>query len=203
MMNYGEELAYWYLRLNGCFPLADFVMHRGVTLEYTSDCDVLAVRPPYVSEEIGGQPDDWDPKLSQFFKDECTLGIICEAKTSAYELEKLFKAPNLTYSVRRLGLVAKADEAAYELTNQLSSDPSKGVRFLKMLVANEAVQNKRFFCITFEDVRSFLRSRFQKYKESKFQDRMFFPSELIQNLIDEVHGRTRPQRKWEGPPFEA
>ena len=23
-MNYGEELAYWYLRLNGCFPLADF-----------------------------------------------------------------------------------------------------------------------------------------------------------------------------------
>lgn len=202
-MNYGEALAYWYLRLNGCFPLADFVMHRGETLKYTSDCDVLAVRPPYVSEEIGGQPDDWDPRLSQFFENECTLGIICEAKTGAYDLEKLFKAPNLIYSVRRLGLVDKADEAACELTNQLSSHPWKGVRFLKVLLANDTVQDKRFLCISFEEVRSFLRSRFQKYKESKFQDRMFFPSEIIQNLIDEVHGGTRPQRKLEEPPIEA
>ncbi len=26
-MNYGETLAYWYLRLNGFFPLRNFVLH--------------------------------------------------------------------------------------------------------------------------------------------------------------------------------
>ena len=91
-MNYGEKLGYWYLRLNGCFPLVDFVMHSGSALKYSSDCDLLAVRPPFVFEEIGGQPADWDPYLSPLFTDGCTLGIICEAKTGAYELDKLFSA---------------------------------------------------------------------------------------------------------------
>jgi hypothetical protein len=27
-MNSSEELAYWYLRLNGFFPLTNFVIHR-------------------------------------------------------------------------------------------------------------------------------------------------------------------------------
>ena len=27
-MNFAEELVYWYLRLNGFFPITNFVLHR-------------------------------------------------------------------------------------------------------------------------------------------------------------------------------
>ena len=61
-MDYGEDLAYWYLRLNGFFPLTNFVNHRlkEKDIKYPSDCDVLAVRPPHVFEDIGGKQDRWD-----------------------------------------------------------------------------------------------------------------------------------------------
>jgi hypothetical protein len=202
MMNYGEELAYWYLRLNGCFPLADFVMHRGATLEYTSDCDVLAVRPPYVVEEIGGQPDDWDPSLSRFFDDGSMLGVVCEAKTGDYKLKDLFKIANLIYSVRRLGLIDNPDEVAKELSEKRSFDPWDGLRLIKLLITNDPIESEKFFCVSFEQIRLFLRSRFLKYQESKFRDRIFFPSTLIQYVIDEVHIGTRRRRKWEIPRME-
>jgi hypothetical protein len=50
-MNYGEELAYWYLRLNGFFPISNFVVHRSLDVPNTSDVDVVAVRPPHVFEQ--------------------------------------------------------------------------------------------------------------------------------------------------------
>jgi hypothetical protein len=203
MMNYGEELAYWYLRLNGCFALADFVMHRGATLKYTSDCDILAVRPPYVVEEIGGQPDDWDPSLSQFFDDGCILGIVCEAKTGGYDRESLFRPANLVYAVRRLGLVDNPDEVAKEFAEKRSFDPREGLRLVKLLITNDPIESEKCVCVSVEQIRSFLRSRFLKYHESKFRDRIFFPSALIQYVIDEVHIGTRPQRKWEEPPIET
>ena len=64
-MNYGEELAYWYQRLNGFFPLSNFVVHRSASIQYTSDVDALAVRPPHVYEEVGGRPEDWDADLAR------------------------------------------------------------------------------------------------------------------------------------------
>ena len=45
-MNYGETLAYWYLRLNGFFLLRNFVLHPLHESEandrYTADSDLLA-----------------------------------------------------------------------------------------------------------------------------------------------------------------
>jgi hypothetical protein len=84
-MNYGEELGYWYLRLNGFFPLSNVVLHGGETLRYTSDCDLLAVRPPHVYEVVGGQMEDWDPKLYELFEGGWTLGVVCEVKTGAFD----------------------------------------------------------------------------------------------------------------------
>ncbi len=62
MMNYAETLAYWYLRLNGFFPLNRFVLHPpgGGPRAHAADHDLLAVRPPGVYEDVGGQPNDWD-----------------------------------------------------------------------------------------------------------------------------------------------
>lgn len=75
-MNYGEELAYWYLRLNGFFPIARFVVHRSKHAANSSDIDLLAVRLPNVYEPVGGLPDDWDPWLRDQLNFEMQLGVI-------------------------------------------------------------------------------------------------------------------------------
>jgi hypothetical protein len=57
-VNHAEEAAFWYLRLNGFFAITNFVVHASREVFHTSDCDVLAVRLPFVYEEIGGSEDD-------------------------------------------------------------------------------------------------------------------------------------------------
>jgi hypothetical protein len=60
-MNFSESLTYWYLRLNGFFPLSNFVLHRrNIEDRPSADTDLLAIRFPHVFEQIGGQQDDWD-----------------------------------------------------------------------------------------------------------------------------------------------
>ena len=58
-MNYGETLAYWYLRFNGFFLIQNFVLHPLADGEgsdkQAADIVLLAVRFPYVYEETGGQ----------------------------------------------------------------------------------------------------------------------------------------------------
>lgn len=46
-MNYGEELTYWYLRLNGFFPISRYMIHRTEEGRHPSDRDLLAVRFPH------------------------------------------------------------------------------------------------------------------------------------------------------------
>lgn len=61
MTNYGETVAYWYLRLNGFFPLTRFVLHRNEeTIAHSADCDLLAIRMPHTYEVVGGNKIDWD-----------------------------------------------------------------------------------------------------------------------------------------------
>ena len=48
-MNFGETLAYWYLRLNGFIPMRNFVLHRaGIQAPQSADTDLLAIRFPGV-----------------------------------------------------------------------------------------------------------------------------------------------------------
>lgn len=41
-MNFGEELAYWYLRLNGSFPRINFVYHKHDVSEHSVGCGTPA-----------------------------------------------------------------------------------------------------------------------------------------------------------------
>src|SRR5947209_243595 len=107
-MNYGEEIAYWYLRLNGFFPITNFVIHRSSRVTQTSDCDLLALRTPNVYEEIGGTPEDWDADLAKFLDfDRKTIGVICEVKTGRYALNEIFRPRHVEYSIGRLGLIPR------------------------------------------------------------------------------------------------
>lgn len=128
-MNFGEAFGYWYLRLNGFFPLTNFVQHRfrgGVG--QNADCDVLAVRLPHVYEMIGGEAEDWDNERFKAWGLDLktnTIGVIGEIKTSeAYSYKNVngaFKLDRLKYSIYRLGFFEK--ERVEEIARQLLDRP--------------------------------------------------------------------------------
>lgn len=187
-MNYGEEYAYWYLRLNGFFCLPNFVIHRSGDVRDSSDCDILAIRPPHVFEEIGGKPDDWDHKLQEQLDFRRTIGVICEVKTGGYSTKELFKPEHVNYCLGRLGFVPPDHVAAVgvDLASRKTVEIAGNYQVCKLLIANGGVRNGDFLFCDLESVIHFLRARVAKYSKEKYRDRTFFSSVLFQSTIDLV-----------------
>jgi len=190
-MNYGEELAFWYLRLNGFFPISNFVIHKSSEVEYSSDCDLLAIRPPYVYEEIGGKQDDWDTFLNERFDLNLTIGLICEVKTGGYKLKEIFRESNLIYSIRRLGFVPprKIMSVAKELDSHAVLRISETYQIGKLLIANHFIDNKnseRLLFYSLDKVIEIIKNRIAKYQYEKYRDRIFFNSTLVQYFMDDI-----------------
>jgi hypothetical protein len=190
MLNYGEELAYWYLRLNGCFPITDFVLHKGKQIEHSSDSDVLAIRPPFSCEELLKWPGDYHQFICQHAQQPGYLGIICQVKTGKdVQPDELFPEQDVVYSLDKLGLCVQRTKAIVALRNNRYADPQTGVRILKLLIAHDQFDHPNFESLTLKDIRGFIRLRFETHKARKYGDRLFFPSALIQNMADEIfHG---------------
>lgn len=193
-MNYGEELGYWYLRLNGFFPLRNFVIHRckRKRIEYRSDLDIVAVRPPHVFEEIGGQLEDWDPYLKGKLDFTRYIGVLCEVKTGRFKKEDLFPEPYLRTGVERLGLVprTRVDEAVRALEKEsgfLGNGARK--RICKLLVSPDEHQAASYLNRSIGQVEDFILNRVEKYADEKYASRMFFPSPMFQLLIAQVKRR--------------
>ncbi len=123
-MNYGETLAYWYLRLNGFFPIRNFVLHRTPHSNesnqyYNADVDLLAVRFPFVHERYGyanridDQWDDhWDKKLLEEIPElnRNVVGLIVEVKTGE-DTSNLssFNETRLRVDIHRTGMFESSD----------------------------------------------------------------------------------------------
>jgi hypothetical protein len=185
-MNYGEELAYWYLRFNGFFPLTNFVLHTNATYSDPSDCDILAIRHPFVYEDVGGQEDDWDPKLRNFLDFNCIVGVICEVKTSS--VRRPFPDRNIEAGIDRFGFFADSSNAKKALLNreEYSED---NYQIVKLLIANQnRISNtRRCFLIPLPHARNFIKGHIRKYLQDKYAQRFFFKSTLIQEIIAEIH----------------
>lgn len=126
MDNYGEELGYWYLRLNGFFPITNFVLHTLSSddireRQYNADADLLAIRPPNVYEEIGGKPTRWDSKIVHHAEQSRWIFVYCEVKTGDYDVGKLFPSERIDYVKKRFGL---------------TSVHRNGINIKKVLIAN-------------------------------------------------------------------
>jgi hypothetical protein len=196
-MNYGEEIAYWYLRLNGFFPITNFVIHRSKRIAHTSDCDVLAVRMPDVYEEIGGKPEDWDHELAQELGFDRVVGVICEVKTGRYALKDIFRPEYVHYAVGRLGFVS-SDQitiVADELSNNIMMETGDGRRICKLLIANDLKEPQTFVFRSLNHAEDFINDRVRRYRQKKYADRMYFGSELFQHTIHRIHRemQQRPQ----------
>lgn len=186
-MNYGEELAYWYLRLNGFFPISNFVVHRSEKVAYNADVDVLAVRPAHVYEKIGGHDNDWDPYLTGRLQFDQLLGVICEVKTGAFDKDKLFREECLQYTLPRLGFVPQTDceKLAGALSTAASVKLADGKYIAKLFISQKPFEGP-YLNRTLDDIRKFIQSRIKKYSLEKYAARMFFPSPLLQDVIDQV-----------------
>jgi hypothetical protein len=195
-MDYGEELAYWYLRLNGFFPLKNFVVHRSPRVTHRSDVDLLAVRPPYVFEEVGGRTDDWDEYLTKQLPFDHSLGILCEVKTGAFEKNKLFRVEYVRYAFPRLGLApaANCDNLVRKLLTTTSVPLPDGGCVAKLLISQERTDGP-YLNRTLSDIKDFIEARIQRYSLEKYAARMFFPSELLQYVIDEVNAALRTKKQ--------
>ncbi|AJE50923.1 hypothetical protein NS115_05195 [Paenibacillus jamilae] len=180
--NFGEELVYWYLRLNGFFLINNFVLHLN-SEGRTSDADLLAVRLPYVYEETGGRLEDWDPLLLSYFEPGKTIGIICEVKTGLnFNTNKIFQDYNVNKSVQRIGFTS--NELDYQEIFDNSMVSFGDYQIAKLLVTRK-LHNPKSDCLHIKmvHIRSFLRERMHKYMDRKLGDRMFFSSSLLQYLI--------------------
>jgi hypothetical protein len=199
-MNYGEEYALWYLRLNGFFPISNFVIHKSRDIDHSSDCDVLAIRPPYVFEEIGGREDDWDDWLRDRFDFTKTVGIICEVKTGDYDKKRLFRKSNVQYCIGRLGFVSQQHlgEVSDQLNGRRIIDLNSNHQLGKLLIANDGSETDHYFYLNLGSVISFLERRIDKYPAEKYRDRIFFSSILFQSVIDRIALKRNSKDRKEG-----
>jgi hypothetical protein len=188
MNNYGEAWAYWYLRLNGFFPLGNFVVHKDSVVRHRADVDLLGVRPPHVFEEVGGQQDDWDPYLTHWFDLSQTLAWICEVKTGRFDEEKLFRPDIVGRAVRRLGVVRLEEaDTVVDALRDTAIVTLGTVTFAKVLFSAESLADGPYLNIPEAHIDKFVEGRIRRYPYEKYQSRMFFPSDLFQDVIRRVY----------------
>jgi hypothetical protein len=200
-VNYAEGLVYWYLRLNGFFPITNFVLHATgrPRSPYSADCDLLAIRPAGVYEPIGGGAADWDRQRFAEWdvnpdRDDAVLMV--EVKSGACtkaKADKAFGKERCEMALHRAGHQGGANTEG--LVDRFYS--KKSVRTNVGVVAKLLVVEKRrpqpadrWFHMTLNDVDRFLVNRMEHYRE-KYSDRMFFPDAIAQYLAWKSGGLER------------
>lgn len=197
-MNYGEELAYWYLRLNGFFPITNFVIHKSEEMDYRSDIDLIAVRPPHVFEEIGGRDGDWDDYIKEHCDFTQHVGILCEVKTGRFKEDEVFQDKHLEVGVHRLGLIPPSE--VENVVNVLSSQSGFPERttlktICKLLISPEDIPSTKYLNRSIAQIEDFILNRVQKYAGEKYASRMFFHSTMFQLLIAQIHRQAIKRRE--------
>lgn len=196
-MNFGETLTYWYLRLNGFFPLSNFVLHQSPEpqeenrlIRRSADCDILALRLPHVYEEIGGRVEDWDHNQFNEWRIDLLRQPIClivEVKTGAINLEDIertFRPGRLTYALRRVGMWhPDYVPAIVEHLSESATHVAGNVTIAKLLVTPHDMHPidgaSPHHHLSINAIEHFIQQRMRRYPK-KGRDRMFFPDDLIQ-----------------------
>lgn len=184
-MNRDESLAYWYLRLNGFFLVPHFVVHT----DPPSQIDFLALRPPGVYEEVGGQPEDWHAELlgNNVARFIC---VLCEVKGGRrYDATTVFRPTEVEYALPRFGILTPEERAnaIAELQTSPISNPRTDVQVRKLLVAHRRM-NGVAACdfVSLETTWSFIRERLDRYRNAKGRARALFDADRIDEVLADI-----------------
>lgn len=200
MLNSSEDKSYWYLRLNGFFLIDNFVIHKSQDVKYSSDADLLAIRTPFVYEEIGGKPKDWDTELFKHFDPNALIAIICQVKGGRIGTKELFREPYLTYCINRFGLTANVEDIAAQLNENpiisFTNELGQHCQIAKLLITRDKPQRDiNYLWLYLDYVYGFIENRIAKYPKEKYRDLNFFSSIGLQTTIENLEIVTRKEKR--------
>lgn len=181
MINFGEELVYWYLRLNGFLMIENFVLHQ-YEEKRSADADILAVRLPNTSEEIleNVLEEDNENLFNRINKNK-TICLIAEVKTGEDNKPSIFyDVKRMKKALQRLGIVDDLEPLGWDV-----KEIDENRQVAKILFSNRQRRNTKglFINIKLKNVDDFIRKRIKKYLNPKYASRLFFPSDLMQYII--------------------
>jgi hypothetical protein len=188
MANFAERIAYWYMRLNGCLLLENYVNHRRPDIA-PSDTDLLAVRLRYTQLRVWEGPpqvDDWSARFGVDVT-ESSLALVVQAKGGGGDPARAFTEDRLTDAVQRIGALDPG--AARDVVNALREArhaASGGWLLLKLVIGPTGVDCAHH--VSLDEAHQFVRARFRDYPRKR-SDWHHFPDPIVQLIAWEETGR--------------
>jgi hypothetical protein len=181
--NFGETIAYRYLRLQGFLLADDFVLHSGDRIGRTAGHDLLALRLKHSQEKVDGQMLQADGALeTQLAAIGRNVTLIVQVKTGHETAPgRAFERARLEYAIGFLGVVPPdlVNGLAGKLAEKPSVEFSTDWTIAKLWVAEEPT-NSGALSVTLQAALKFICARLASHTERKYADRLMFPDDLMQ-----------------------
>jgi hypothetical protein len=133
-----EDVAYWYLRLNGFLTLKNFLVHGDRRGEERTEIDVLGVRFQHRREHFANPMEDdaWITKAAS------TIVVFCDAKRGARDFNDSWTRRDRRVMESFLALVGIVPQirwrkVAQDLYRRGQSSPKKGLLLTTLLVHHD------------------------------------------------------------------
>lgn len=185
-----EDLAGWYLRLNGFLTMPNFIVHRDEGYGQRTEADILAVRFPYREEVVCEFGDDGVARESAMADDRIFVELtrkpcilITEVKATTCSLNDRLIDPaehNLERVLRVIGILPRDQIAAASAAVYRNGFVDYQEVYIGFCCVGERINrhlgNPRLKCrydparvpqITFEQISEFIYGRFDAFTNQK------------------------------------
>ncbi len=168
-----EDLAIWYLRLNGFFTIKNFVVHPEKGPNQKTDIDALAIRLPHRAEGLNEEDEMVDDSkiISISNDDKNPLILIAEVKKGLCSLNDTWEnreKKNMVRFLKAIGCTPKDDiqtvsDALYDVGLYRGNYTISLICFGKEKNEELKINKPAITQISWDDVLGFIYDRFKKY----------------------------------------
>ena len=162
-----EEVASFYLKLNGFFILPNFAIHRDYVNEYIhTEADILAVRFPHSIEEINKKRLFDDPVIAKIAGSRKRLFLIVEVKSGMCAINRKwtnegFGTQHMQTAIKRMGFapVGLSGKIAQSLMGKTSTWEDADDQVVHLCIGRSKNDSLRHQQILFSDFAKFFLGR--------------------------------------------